>query len=77
MINRIKDLATYAQAVWTWIQGFVSVQGGIYVDMFAVVFIVRLLAPLKGFPALNYSEAGMWAATISAYAYSKGGPKQS
>lgn len=63
-------------AAWQWIQSFLSIDGGLFVDAFAIVFIVRLLAPLKGFPGLNASEAGMWASTIAAFAYSnKGGPK--
>lgn len=59
------------------IQDAIQLKGGTYVDMFAVVFILRLLGPFKGFPAMNPSEAGMWAATIAAFAYSNQGPKPS
>jgi hypothetical protein len=53
--------------------------GGTFVDMFAVVFIIRLLGPLFHMPAMNGSEAGVWAATISSFAFSNnnGGPKPS
>lgn len=71
-------MADKLMSAWKWAQEFLSVRGGLFVDLFALVFVVRLLAPLKGFPALNVAEAGMWAATISAFAYSNGGgPKAS
>jgi len=62
---------------WKVIQEFLSIDGGLYIDAFAIVFIVRLLAPLRGFPPVSNAEAGLWAATISAFAYSGKGPKQS
>ncbi len=66
------------QTYWQYIQDLASLRGGLYVDAFAVVFIVRLLGPLKGMPALSPSEAGMWAATIAAFSYSStNGPKSS
>jgi hypothetical protein len=66
------------QAVWDHIQELLSLDGGLYVDAFAVVMIVRLLAVLFGAKALNASEAGMWGATIMTYGASKfGGPRQS
>jgi hypothetical protein len=47
-----------------------SLDGGSWVDLFGLVFILRLLAVLGHFPPLTYPEAGIWAATISAFAYS-------
>ena len=55
-----------------------SLKGGLFVDAFAVVSLIRLLAPLKGYAALTAPEAAMWAATITAaFAASNigGGPK--
>jgi len=57
-------------AVGKVIQDIIQFKGGTYVDLFAIVFILRLLGPFKGYPAMNPSEAGMWAATIAAFAYS-------
>jgi hypothetical protein len=54
-----------------------DIDGGLYVDLFAIVFIVRLIAPLFHFPPVTFAEAGMWGATIGTYGYSKGGPKSS
>lgn len=54
-----------------------KIDGGTWVDIFAVVFIVRLLAPLFHLPAMNIAEAGIWGATITSFAYSNQGPKQS
>ena len=54
-------------------QDMIQLKGGTYVDVFAVVFIIRLLAPLKGFPQMNAAEAGMWAATIASFAYTNKG----
>ena len=77
MLDKLKGYADTAKTVWAWLQDFASLKGGLYIDAFAVVFLVRLLAPLRGLPALNNSEAGMWAATIAAFAYSGRGPRQS
>ncbi len=66
----------FFEAYWNDIQNILSLKGGLYVDAFAIVFLIRLLGPLKGLTPLNASEAGMWAATIAAFAYSNG-PKQS
>jgi len=55
-----------------------SLDGGIWVDIFGLVFIIRLLAPLFHQPAMNLAEAGVWGATISAFSYSntnRPGPK--
>ena len=65
------------KAKWKAIQELLSLDGGLYIDAFAVVMIVRLIAPMFHAPAMTYAEAGVWAATISSFAYSKGGPKQS
>lgn len=70
-------LAFKVRLWWRYIQDLASLRGGLYIDAFAVVMIARLLAPLKGGPALTPAEAGMWAATIGAFAYSGRGPKQS
>ncbi len=78
MIDKLKAFAATVQIVWSWVQDFISLKGGTFVDLFAIVFLVRLLGPLKGLAALNPSEAGMWAATIAAFAATNiGGPKQS
>lgn len=76
MIEKLKALAPQIQAAWNWAQEFVSVKGGLYVDMFAVIFLLRLLGPLFGWPALTFPEAGVWAATIGAFVVPKG-PRQS
>jgi len=53
-----------------------SLDGGSWVDMFGVVMLVRLLAPLFHLPAMNAAEAGTWAATIASFAATNiGGPK--
>lgn len=53
-----------------------SLDGGSWVDMFGVVVLIRLLAPLFHLPAMNAAEAGTWAATISSFAYyNTNGPK--
>jgi len=78
MIDRIKLYSSSIQAAWKWLQGFLSIDGGLFVDAFAIVFLVRLLGPLRGYPAMNAPEAGMWAATIAAFAASNiGGPRPS
>lgn len=52
-----------------------SLDGGSWVDLFGLVFLVRLLGPLFHLPAMNTAEAGVWGATIASFAYSNGGPK--
>lgn len=58
---------------WAYVQQLLSLDGGLYIDAFAVCFMVRLLGPLRGYPPVNMAEAGMWSATIAAFAYGKGG----
>lgn len=64
--------------LWKRIQAALAVDGGLYVDAFALVLIVRLLAVLWGYPPVTGPEAGVWASVVSAYAYSnkKGGGSQ-
>lgn len=76
MIDKLKAYASQIKLSWQWLQDFLSLQGGLYIDAFAIVFLVRLIGPLKGLPAINPSEAAMWSATIAAFAASNiGGPK--
>jgi uncharacterized protein (DUF2164 family) len=65
MLEKIKD----------FLQGTLDIKGGTFVDLFAVVFLVRLLGPLWHLPAINMSEATFWGSTIASFAYSHGGPK--
>lgn len=76
-MGRLKDMLDSFMQLWQWVQEFVSLKGGLYVDAFAVVILVRLLAPLRGFPSMTPQEAGIWASTILAFGYSNnnGGPK--
>ena len=55
---------------WNYIQDLLSVDGGLYVDAMCFVLIVRLIAVLFHYPALNMAEAGLWGATIATYGYS-------
>lgn len=63
------------QAYWNKIQTLLDIDGDVWVGAFAFVFIVRLLAPFKGYPHLTASEAAVWSATIGSFAYSNRGPK--
>ena len=76
-MDRLKNFFATVKSISVVVQDAIKIDGGLYVDAFAVVMILRLLGPLKGFPAMNVAEAGMWAATITAFSYSNGGPKQS
>lgn len=76
MLDKVKALINKAQEIWNLLQDLISVKGGLYVDCFAVIVALRLLAPLKGYPAMTPAEAGIWASTITAFAASViGGPK--
>ncbi len=51
-------------------------KGSDWVDLFGLVFLARLVLVLWHFPPLTMPEASLWAATISAFAYSNTqGPK--
>ena len=53
-----------------------SLDGGSWVDLFGVVMLVRLIAPLFRFPPMTMAEAGIWGATIASFAATNiGGPK--
>lgn len=76
MIDKLKALLTKTQELWSLMQDIISVKGGLYVDLFAVIVALRLLAPLKGFPAMTPAEVTAWSVTITAFAASViGGPK--
>lgn len=47
-----------------------SLDGGSWVDLFGVVILARLLGPLFHLPPMTAAEAGTWASTIAAFAYS-------
>ena len=68
----MKDKITYW---WNWLQDFLSVDGGLYVDVFCLIILIRLIAVLFRFPPLTPAEAGLWGATIATYGYSNKGPK--
>lgn len=75
-MERIKLILRIVQRGWSWCQDFISLKGGLYIDAFALVFLVRLLGPLKGFPPVTPAEAATWSATIAAFAASNiGGSK--
>lgn len=61
--------------IWNVIHDAMNVDGGTWVDIFGVVIIARLLAVMKGMPALTPAEASIWAATITSLAYTNGKPK--
>jgi len=53
-----------------------SLDGGDWVDLFGIVFLIRLLAVFFHFPSLTMAEAGLWGVTISAFSwYNTQGPK--
>jgi hypothetical protein len=61
---------------WKWLQEFISVDGGIYIDAMCIVIVVRLLAVLKGYAPMTNAEAGLWSVTIATYGAGKfKGPK--
>lgn len=75
-MDKLKSLFDTLKQVSSMVQDLISVSGGIYVDCFAVVMLVRLLGPLKGYPAMNAPEAAIWSATIASFAAGNiGGPK--
>ena len=59
------------EKIRAFLQGTLDIKGGTFVDLFAVVFLVRLLAPLWHLPAINMSEATFWSMTIGAFAATK------
>ena len=78
MITKLKQFLVSFKNVSSVVQDALSVNGGLYVDAFAIVTLLRLLAPLKGYPAMSLAEAGIWGTTIAAYAAGNfGGPHAS
>lgn len=76
MIAKLQILLGNVQTVWKMIQNVLSIKGGLYVDLFGLVMVVRLLAVLKGFPPVSGAEAAVWGTTVGSLAYTNGGPKQ-
>ena len=77
MLDKLNAFIAKIKPILSGFQDLVSVPGGLYVDLFGLVMVVRLLAVLKGFPPLSMSEAAVWGTTVGSLAYSNGGPKQS
>jgi len=75
MIEKINTFISQFKSIFSNLQDLVSVPGGLYVDLFGLVMVVRLLAVLKGFPPISASEAAVWGTTVGSLAYSNGGPK--
>lgn len=70
MLNKVKE-------IWQTVQQAIQLDGGTYVDIFAIVFIARLLAPLWGYKPLTLGEASVWGSTIGAFGYSNNRNKPS
>jgi hypothetical protein len=77
MLEKLNVFLTQAKSVFAGFQDLVKVPGGLYVDLFGLVMVVRLLAVLKGFPPVSAAEAAVWGTTVGSLAYSNGGPKSS
>lgn len=70
-------MLTKLLAGWKQLQEFLAVDGGLYVDIFALVVIARLLGVMFGFPPLTCNEASVWAATIATFGATQfKGPRQ-
>lgn len=52
-----------------------NLDGGEWIDIFGIVYIIRLLLVLAKLPPLTMAEAGLWSVTIASFAYSNGGPR--
>jgi hypothetical protein len=63
------------EKIKAFLQGTLDIKGGTFVDLFALIFMVRLCGPLWRLPAISIAEATFWASTIGAFAISHGGPK--
>ena len=59
------------EKIKAFLQGTLDIKGGTFVDLFAVVFLVRLLGPLWHLPAINIAEATFWSATVESFAATK------
>lgn len=78
MLNKLTNWLAEFKPLFQTLQDLAEVRGGLYVDIFGVVIVVRLWAVLKGFPPLTAYEAAVWATTVGSLAYSNTqGPKQS
>lgn len=77
-MDKLKSFFAVLKSISSLVQDALSVNGGLWVDCFAVVMLLRLLGPFKGYPAMSTAEAGVWAATIASFAAGNfGGPKAS
>lgn len=77
MIEKINIFISQFKSIFSNLQDLISVPGGLYVDLFGLVMVARLLAVLKGFPPLSASEAAVWGSTVASLAYSNTGTPKS
>ncbi len=75
MITKLQIFLSQIKDIWDQVQSIGSIDGGLYVDAFGLVIMFRLLAVLKGYPALTAAEATTWGTAIGALAYSNKGTK--
>ncbi len=77
LIDKLKAVLGKLKEVSQLVQQVGDIKGSLYVDLFGIVMMIRLLAVIKGFPPLSASEAAVWGSTIGSLAYSNGGPRNS
>lgn len=70
MIERI-------QQVWDRIQDLFDISGDIYMGLFTMLILVRIVYVLKGAQPLTASEAACYGSAVGAFAYSNTGRPKS
>lgn len=66
MYTKLKD-------IWDKVQVLLDVRGDTIMLAISATFVVRTLLVLKGFPAINASEAAFYASAIGSFAWSNKG----
>ena len=59
--------------IWDKVQALLDVRGDVIMLFMSVAFVIRVLAVLKGYPALTVAESAMYGSAIGSFAWSNKG----
>jgi hypothetical protein len=61
---------------WDYIQSLLDIDGDVWMGLFTLIILARLVLVCKGCAVLTTAEAATYASAVGAFAYSNRGPKK-
>lgn len=74
----IRSIRAYNLKIWwNYIQSLLDIDGDVWMGLFTLVIVGRIVLVLKGCAPLTAAEAATYGTAVGAFAYSNKGPRQS